>query len=205
MHLKPQNPAVILVIDDDPLTLTAVAAMLHLAGNECHCARDREAAVKAARSLKPDVIVCDIDLDRENGLDLCRELKQKHGLEDVAIVFLSSSESPEHRPAGSRSRRLVLPPQALRPGGAGGAGEQSHVDAPLGQHAHATDAARAAPAGSQRGARLRKRVTRIRSVTAWNVQSRMFVWTAGSAANGDDAQLPLCGLCASVSDSSSSS
>ena len=95
MHLKPRNPAAILVIDDDPLTLTALAAMLHLAGNECHCARDCEAAVKAARSLKPDLIVCDIDLDGENGLDLCRELKQKHGLEDVPVVFLSSAESPD--------------------------------------------------------------------------------------------------------------
>jgi DNA-binding response OmpR family regulator len=95
MHLQPQHPAAILVIDDDPLTLTALAAMLHLAGNECHCARDCEGAVKAARSLKPDLIVCDIDLEGENGLDLCRELKQEHGLEDTPIVFLSTAESPD--------------------------------------------------------------------------------------------------------------
>ena len=95
MHIKPHDPAAILIVDDDPLTLTALAAMLHIGGNECHCARDSEAAVKVARSLKPDLIICDIDLDGENGLDLCRELKEEYGLADTPIVFLSSVEMPD--------------------------------------------------------------------------------------------------------------
>src|SRR5262245_61401707 len=52
---SPQQPAVILVIDDDALTLTGTAATLDAAGYECHCARDADAARKAARSLSLDL------------------------------------------------------------------------------------------------------------------------------------------------------
>ena len=39
MYTMPQDPAVILVVDEDALTLTAVAAKLEMAGYECHSAR----------------------------------------------------------------------------------------------------------------------------------------------------------------------
>ena len=79
MYTMPQNPAVILVVDNDPLTLTGVAATLDMAGYECHCARDAEAANKAGRTLNLDLIICDVNLDGENGLDVCREIREERG------------------------------------------------------------------------------------------------------------------------------
>jgi DNA-binding response OmpR family regulator len=94
MNSMPQ-PAVILVIDEDALTLTGVAATLDLAGYECHCAGDAEAAIKAARSLSLDLIICDAGVDQQRGLELCQELRREHGNEDVPVLFVSSGQSPD--------------------------------------------------------------------------------------------------------------
>ena len=54
--LNSQRP-VVLVIDSDPILLVGTAAVLHAVGHESHCARDSQAALKAARSgrFKPAV------------------------------------------------------------------------------------------------------------------------------------------------------
>ena len=90
-----QDQAVILVVDGDALTLTAVAAALHLVGHECHCARDREAALKAARSLDLDLIICDVSLNGEIGFDLIDEIRQIPSASDVPVMFVSSSQLPD--------------------------------------------------------------------------------------------------------------
>ena len=50
MSSTSQEHAVILIIDDDAITLTDIATVLNMSGYECHCARDRETATKAART-----------------------------------------------------------------------------------------------------------------------------------------------------------
>ena len=95
MYSMPQDPAVILIVDEDPLTLTGVAATLDMAGYECHCARDAEAAVKAARSLSLDLIICDVNVDGSRGLELCQELRREHGNDEVPVLFVSSGQSPD--------------------------------------------------------------------------------------------------------------
>jgi DNA-binding response OmpR family regulator len=86
---------VILIVDSDPLLLTGVAAVLHQQGYECHCARDSEAAYKAARGVAPDLILCDTDLKDESGLDFCRDLKSDPQLREIPVMFLSASRDPE--------------------------------------------------------------------------------------------------------------
>jgi DNA-binding NtrC family response regulator len=82
--------ATILIVDSDPLLLTAMAAVLNLSGHECHCARDSVAALKAARRLNLDLVVCDNDLPEGAGIELCRDLKREHGARDAATIILAS-------------------------------------------------------------------------------------------------------------------
>jgi DNA-binding response OmpR family regulator len=89
------EPAIILIIDNDPIMLTGIAAILNMSGYECHCARDTMAAGKACRSLALDLIVCDMDLGAQSGLDLYRELRKIPGMDDVPVMFISSSQSPD--------------------------------------------------------------------------------------------------------------
>ena len=95
MQTLQSNPAVVLIIDSDPITMTGMAAVLDMSGYECHCARGEEAAMKAAKTLPLDLIICDVNLAGESGLDLCQSIRQQDGLSDVPLMFVSSAQRPD--------------------------------------------------------------------------------------------------------------
>lgn len=112
------SEAVILVIDNDPILLTGTAAVLHSVGYECHCARDSQAALKAARSLALDLIVCDVTLAGESGLDLCRTIRALPGCIDVPVLFVSKHQLPDvvrrtHDAGGAYFLRKPFDPEVL--------------------------------------------------------------------------------------------
>jgi len=92
--------------------------VLNMSGYECHCARDRVAATKAARSLALDLIICDVNLASESGLDLCRDLRRESGMEDVPLMFISASQGPDivrrsHDAGGAYYLRKPFDPDVL--------------------------------------------------------------------------------------------
>jgi CheY-like chemotaxis protein len=95
MNTLASEKAVILVVDSDPILLTGTAAVLHTVGYECHCARDAQAALKAARALPLDLIICDVMLGSESGLELCKHIRQQPGCVDVPVMFVSSQQLPD--------------------------------------------------------------------------------------------------------------
>ena len=118
MSSTSQEPAVILIIDDDAVTLTGVAAVLNMSGYECHCARDREAATKGVRTLALDLILCDVNLGGESGLTLCRDLRNEPGMDEVPVMFMSSAQIPDivrrsHEAGGAYYLRKPFDPEVL--------------------------------------------------------------------------------------------
>jgi putative two-component system response regulator len=118
MNNNRPDRATILIIDGDPLTLTAVAAALHLSGHECHCARDCEAAIKAARGLTLDLIICDMHVDDDSGLELIQEIKLEPDMRDVPVIFVSSTQMPDmvrraHDAGGAYYLRKPFDPEVL--------------------------------------------------------------------------------------------
>ena len=118
MSSTSQEPAVILIIDDDAITLTGIAAVLNMSGYECHCARDREAATKAARMLALDLMICDVNVGGESGLALCRDLRHEPGMEEVPVMFMSSAQIPDivrrsHDAGGAYYLRKPFDPEVL--------------------------------------------------------------------------------------------
>jgi CheY-like chemotaxis protein len=110
--------AVVLVIDDDPATISGIAAVLHAAGYECYGARDQAAALAAARLLALDLIICDVNLAGESGLELCRQVRMQPGLDDVPVMFTSSSQIPDivrrsHEAGAAYYLRKPLDPEVL--------------------------------------------------------------------------------------------
>lgn len=83
---------VIVIVDDDALILTGIAAILNKAGYECHMARDCEAALKAARHQHPDLMILDAELGEEDGFELARYMKDDLVLREISILFLSESK-----------------------------------------------------------------------------------------------------------------
>lgn len=110
--------ATILIIDSDPITLTGMAAVLNMSGYECHCARGEEAAMKAAKSLPLDLIICDVNLNGVSGLELCQSIREKEGMCDVPLMFVSTSQRPDiirrtHEAGASYYLRKPFDPEVL--------------------------------------------------------------------------------------------
>ncbi|HEX5103609.1 MAG TPA: response regulator [Pirellulaceae bacterium] len=118
MNAIAREPAEILLVDDDPLALTAAAAALDMAGYIVHQAQDRRAALKAARTLALDLVICDVNLAGESGLELWRELRKLAGMEDVPVMFVSATQLPDivrrsHEAGGAYYLRKPLDPEVL--------------------------------------------------------------------------------------------
>ncbi len=56
-------------------------------------AEDGEAAVRAAQSLKPDVIVMDVMMPVKNGIDACREIAE--ALPDTRVLILTAASEED--------------------------------------------------------------------------------------------------------------
>jgi CheY-like chemotaxis protein len=67
--------ALAVVIDDDAQVRLLVAVMLKRAGYEVAQAKDGEEGIELCCTLKPDVVVTDIFMPRQDGIDVLREVK----------------------------------------------------------------------------------------------------------------------------------
>ncbi|HEY6960776.1 MAG TPA: response regulator [Gaiellaceae bacterium] len=80
----------VLCADDDEDILALVALRLERAGLDVHKVEDGEAAVAAARELKPDVAVLDVMMPRRTGLEVLAELRADETLRDLKVILLSA-------------------------------------------------------------------------------------------------------------------
>ena len=93
----------LLVVDDDPGLLRAVAETLRAEGYEVTTARrGAEALVRVAESL-PDLIVSDIRMPGMDGYELVRNLRSSARARLIPIIFLTAKDETADRIAGFRS------------------------------------------------------------------------------------------------------
>ncbi len=93
----------LLVIDDEPNLLQAVAACLRTEGYEVTTARSgREALVKLAASV-PDLIVSDIRMPGMDGYQLASQIRGSQLTALVPIVFLTAKDETADRIEGFRA------------------------------------------------------------------------------------------------------
>lgn len=80
----------VLVVDDDPVTV----AILHLIFQrqvDVVSAASHAAAMEQCHAVRPDLILLDINLGDEDGFDLCQLIKRQPALENVPVIFITSS------------------------------------------------------------------------------------------------------------------
>lgn len=93
----------LLIVDDDPSLLRAVAVCLRGEGYEVDTARSGdEALVHIAQSL-PDLIVSDIRMPRMDGYALARHLRNNPRTDLIPVIFLTAKDESSDRIAGIRS------------------------------------------------------------------------------------------------------
>jgi CheY-like chemotaxis protein/two-component sensor histidine kinase len=88
-EVQPAGPRRILVVDDNADAASSLAMLLGMTGNETHTANDGLAAVDAAQTFHPDVILLDIGLPKLNGLDVCRRIRQQPWGQRIVMVALT--------------------------------------------------------------------------------------------------------------------
>ncbi|MFM7051077.1 MAG: diguanylate cyclase [Planctomycetota bacterium] len=87
----------VLVIDDSELIHRLLRTRLQLEQMEIHCAADPKTGMDLARSLQPEVILLDIDLDGADGFDLLARLKEDAATHDIAVIFISANSETMDR------------------------------------------------------------------------------------------------------------
>jgi two-component system, OmpR family, response regulator len=76
----------ILLVDDDPSVRTMLKRVLADEGYHVQSATDGAAALQAANSAPPDLVLLDVKLREENGWDVFRRLTRKWPLLPVVII-----------------------------------------------------------------------------------------------------------------------
>lgn len=82
----------IMIIDDDPHICELVQAYCEREGFRSSCSHNGTEAMEQLASFEPHLIVLDVMLANENGIDWCRSARSRT---NVPIVFLSSREEDE--------------------------------------------------------------------------------------------------------------
>lgn len=88
-----------LVVEDNPLNLELVEAVLEREGYHVVSAGSAEEALEWLGRLRPDLVLLDIQLPGMNGLELARVLKADPRTARVPVVALSAHARPEDRAA----------------------------------------------------------------------------------------------------------
>jgi two-component system, chemotaxis family, CheB/CheR fusion protein len=104
----------ILVVDDCEDTVETLCILLRLWGHEVRAAHDGSEALAMAGAYKPDVILLDILLPRQNGYQVARQLRQLPEISGALLVavtgYAQSEDFAKSREAGF-DRQLVKPVQ----------------------------------------------------------------------------------------------
>ena len=105
-----QDPATILIVDDDEGVTQTFARMLRLEGFKVRTAINAETGLREARNARPDAIILDLRMPLVDGLGFLRQLRAHEIAHEtpVAIVtgdyFLDDAVSIELRQLGAELR-----------------------------------------------------------------------------------------------------
>lgn len=90
----------ILIIDDDPIIQMVLRRTLQEQGYEVILARNGEEGIAQAKEHCPALIICDWQMPRTSGLDVCREVKEDPALSKTFFILLTSRSTIEDRIRG---------------------------------------------------------------------------------------------------------
>jgi two-component system cell cycle response regulator DivK len=81
---------VILIVEDNPINLKLVKVLLVAEGYVIYTASNAEEALNLLLTIKPQLILMDIQLPHIDGLELTRQLKADPTYKDIRIVAISA-------------------------------------------------------------------------------------------------------------------
>ena len=80
----------VLIVEDNPLNMKLFGDVLEAQGYTTLRVRDGEAAIDAARSSQPNLVLMDIHLPGRSGVDVAKEMKLDPALRDIPVVAITA-------------------------------------------------------------------------------------------------------------------
>jgi len=84
-----QKPKILLIEDEEDIA-ALIKLQADISGFKLLCATDGLNGFEIAQREKPDLVLLDIMLPGQNGLDVCRRIKQHNELKHVPIIMISA-------------------------------------------------------------------------------------------------------------------
>ena len=91
---SPENMK-ILIVDDIPENVSALALALESEGFILAMAAGGEEALQIAEDFLPDLILMDVRMNGMDGFETCRQLKENDATGDIPVIFLTVSQETE--------------------------------------------------------------------------------------------------------------
>ena len=79
----------ILIVDDELDMRTFLSTLLETTGYKPVVATDGLEGVRKARQIEPDLIIMDVMMPKEGGIQMYRDLRLDHELKDIPVIMLS--------------------------------------------------------------------------------------------------------------------
>lgn len=92
------NGTEILIVEDDEVIMGTLAYNLSREGFKVNQATTGADALRAARKLRPDLILLDIMLPGESGIEVCEHIRDHD--EDVVIIMITAKDAEEDKVRG---------------------------------------------------------------------------------------------------------
>ncbi len=90
LELTPQPGSKILVVDDDPTVLTALELILNPWGLTVITLNQSTEFWPTLLKTKPDLIIMDVELNDQNGIELCQQVRDHDEWSWIPILFLTA-------------------------------------------------------------------------------------------------------------------
>ncbi len=87
----------VLIIEDEKMLAEMYRDRLIYEGFEVFSAFDAEEGMEMTIKIKPDLILLDILLPRQNGTDFLHDLRQKEGVSDITVIAYSNYDDQESK------------------------------------------------------------------------------------------------------------
>ena len=91
------QPAVILVVDDEKQNLTLMERRLAPLGYDVHFAFDGQDALDQVDRIRPDIVLLDLRMPKIDGFEVARRLKADERHQDIPIVIVSAYNEEKSR------------------------------------------------------------------------------------------------------------
>jgi diguanylate cyclase (GGDEF)-like protein len=92
------DQAVILVVDDQPINIQVIYQILGT-DYKILMATSGEQAIKVCNESVPDIVLMDVMMPEQDGLETCRQMKATEAIADIPVIFVTGVQQQEDEDA----------------------------------------------------------------------------------------------------------